>query len=1193
MDMYSIGDINFLANIFNGVAALTSDGTLNSLFKIGFMIGLLAFIIQGIASAGKNMPIVQSFIAIIIFMIFFGPTTNIRINSVYNGDVREVANVPFGLAWLASSISKVGFGLADGTETAFAPTLASTSTYSPMTDNGFAAPLKALVATRSVTSFGTANCLNPIAPACSGIETQDEALKFDNLENSVKNYVRDCTMTGVKRGELSLAGIMRNRDTISAMRWGSTIYGTSLQMPEAEEVKEKTSEDGYEVNCTVAWDLIRQRIDPDNDAFMLNFYKSQAPSMGTQDVQDYLVSAVEALNGSYGEAHADAALLLINAVNSRLIEEGYNERGFVDGDLSRFAKISASTEFNTNLISSTQSDLFGRMIQPLLTFFEGFIFGIAPMMPLLIGLGFVGMKMLGKYFLTLIWIQLWLVTAIFCHLFVYMSAAGEMANLQASGVELISIYGMNIAGPKLNNYLGIGGLMMSSVPALTLFLIYGTSMAAVNLAGRFDQSSVSRSDTMPALGSAPDIYASEAAFAQGGQGQAIRPGSLGSVAPSFSMAVANSGALSNAESSRQSSLNSFARNLSQTSDNAWSTGEGETFNAALSQALRASGQDTFTGLSRDMMNSTKSWGLDQSRIDSMLSQAGVSLGGNSGKIAMSKSGAALIQNGKNGASTLIAANGQVVTGDQALERWKQEEGSSQAKEFSISQQASSSLLQETASAVQSNATTTFASNQNFGNTTGLTSSAQQAVEASKVAQSVQQMTNQMATDLSGSNPGTVFGNIANSDRFQEAYNQLATNPSIADAMRQATTTPAYQNIVGQSAKQAAQVALGIGKVQGDTPGETANLQGQMLSAFAGHWGISSDFNGKNFDQLMAAGPDNQAVQDSASNLVPIDNSGNQEAVASELGATTAKEATLKAGGSGFQSPQNPGNVVQTANSNYLSDAQQTARTGAQNQSANVRQNALDQLSNPNRDYSTPKMLGVATDVMDYASGAANDFNPSPDGGFVSRAADWLQGSFAASGGGIGGAAAAAIGGGNIIEGWKQGAQNSYERFLEGSISQQEFQEQIATSAYAAAAASSQGSYGVTPEQLQGTAQELISGFGDNAREVALEQGRQMGFSGPELDLYADAAQHSFTGSTLRSMGGVDDITNTDNINYISAIQQHHNISAEEAKGIAQIAVTSAQMGNRGEAFMTPYNQLIESAPIPIGNQQANASRALQ
>lgn len=55
-NVYTVGNIEFIYNIFNSVAMLLNDGTYGSLFRISALIGVICVVLAAAISAGNHYP---------------------------------------------------------------------------------------------------------------------------------------------------------------------------------------------------------------------------------------------------------------------------------------------------------------------------------------------------------------------------------------------------------------------------------------------------------------------------------------------------------------------------------------------------------------------------------------------------------------------------------------------------------------------------------------------------------------------------------------------------------------------------------------------------------------------------------------------------------------------------------------------------------------------------------------------------------------------------------------------------------------------------------------------------------------------------------------------------------------------------------------------------------------------------------
>ena len=120
-------------------------------------------------------------------------------------------------------------------------------------------------------------------------------------------------------------------------------------------------------------------------------------------------------------------------------------------------------------------------VRPILTFFEGFVFAITPVMAFLMVMGSVGMKLVGRYFQVIIWIQLWMPVMAICNLYIVMAASGQLASITA---PFSSFYALNQMSQILETWIATGGMLCAATPMIALFLVTGSTYAFTTLANR-------------------------------------------------------------------------------------------------------------------------------------------------------------------------------------------------------------------------------------------------------------------------------------------------------------------------------------------------------------------------------------------------------------------------------------------------------------------------------------------------------------------------------------------------------------------------------------------------------------------------------------------------------------------------------------------------------------------------------------
>ena len=93
-EIYSIGDSAYLAAILNAVAMITGTGDFRQLAGLGFLIGVLLVLFQGILQGGRGIRFQNVLVAWLLYALMFGPTARVAIEDAYSGAVRVVVVDP-------------------------------------------------------------------------------------------------------------------------------------------------------------------------------------------------------------------------------------------------------------------------------------------------------------------------------------------------------------------------------------------------------------------------------------------------------------------------------------------------------------------------------------------------------------------------------------------------------------------------------------------------------------------------------------------------------------------------------------------------------------------------------------------------------------------------------------------------------------------------------------------------------------------------------------------------------------------------------------------------------------------------------------------------------------------------------------------------------------------------------------------
>lgn len=426
----------------------TGSGNLALLGGIGILIGVVFAVIEGIVGGGRKLPFGGLIFAVVLYVAMFTPRVGVSVFDTYTWSGRQVDNVPLGVAAVGSVMSHVGYGITEYAEQMYS--------IPGMLDTGYGTPLEMLLAVRNH-GLGSANHVGP----------------NDNFLQSMANYAKDCTEVGFKLGFLDEAEVVTSPNVWSAIRFQSDLYTTEIFLP-------NTPPGGNKVTCNQAYSALNnqwgQRLNEWNQVLSRSYNVSNARGI-MQGALDNMVQV-----GLDANDYMKSALTM-NIV--RRVDRGDYSPGMYAATLvNTQATEQARAQF------AGEAGMFARFARPLMTFVEGFVYSLTPFMAFIIGFGMLGVKLIGRYLLMLMWVQLWMPILSVVNLFIDLSFMRRMDALNSvllyTGQPLspLSMLGMNSMQQEIADYVAVGGNLVAAAPALALAIIYGGAYSLVNMAHR-------------------------------------------------------------------------------------------------------------------------------------------------------------------------------------------------------------------------------------------------------------------------------------------------------------------------------------------------------------------------------------------------------------------------------------------------------------------------------------------------------------------------------------------------------------------------------------------------------------------------------------------------------------------------------------------------------------------------------------
>lgn len=471
--IYSVGDGAFLAAILNGLAVLSNNGTFASLARVGLAAGILIVTVRGLL--GNTGPAFQQIaFGILVFVGAFSSPATVLVEDVYVGTVRPVANVPLGIAASGAMISRIGYGI--------------TATF----EQGFSAP--------SMTAQGWNNGLHVIHTARRTTLSEEKlgmanTAQGGNFWQSWRNYLLDCTLKMHHLQGKQFANFTLANDFALEMEYRSDTFFTKLFLP---------SGTGH-FTCKDAYPLL---VDYSNTIVIPMFfsktltatnYKASRPEYSGVSSRDELADAL----GGLGLSISPEQWILASVVE-RVWSEAVAQWHIQNLNYTYAETVMAGLAQRAESWIA-ESGMFERMIRPSLTFVEGMIFAITPLIALMIGVGGGGLVVLSNYLKILAWVQLWWPLLAVVHLYTHFGMTGKMDAIQTDGsLSQQSLAFLIVFDQEILDWMSTAGMLAAAVPGFAIALVWGGTVAFTSLMGKmqggdhFEEKAVARSVMGPA-----------------------------------------------------------------------------------------------------------------------------------------------------------------------------------------------------------------------------------------------------------------------------------------------------------------------------------------------------------------------------------------------------------------------------------------------------------------------------------------------------------------------------------------------------------------------------------------------------------------------------------------------------------------------------------------------------------------------
>ncbi len=568
-EIYSIGDAELMYHALNAIAMIFNTGDWSVLTRIALALGLLFVGFKAFAALGDGRGIGPFLAAFIIGWAFFGPGSRVTVavQDVYTGSVRQVANIPIGLAAPMSLVSKLGHRMAELMETAF-----SIPDGGKLTQNGFADPLRVMLALRD---------------ADPGVANSNSAAQGD-LKRTIAQYVADCVMIDVNNINpvVTRESLAKAPDLWAEMgksNW--TNIDIMVYLPGLSPYPKQMS--CWEAHTAISGYLASQ-FNTDWATFMLTTFGRA--TTGAYNAASVVQGSLDAL----GQSTINAQTFMRNALMANLWRYGEGMYYAQSGSTTATIMYTQAIQ-QRNVQWAAEKTLFEAYARPIMALIETFTIGVAPFVILSLFIGVWGFTIMANYLKLFAWITLWPPLLAIVNLYTMVQTRRAIDAATGSGVDVSTLGGMDTLWSAASNGLAVGGMAAALVPALALFLVWGGTNAMVGLASRMQGAdTLNEKQAAPDLVAPPPLVAGQAPnsfnpnLAVNGRGGMT---ATGLADPSVSINAQRSAAIASASTA----LTQAQRQTSQAASVAWQSALSDTQSATISEMV---GKATTGGTSR-------------------------------------------------------------------------------------------------------------------------------------------------------------------------------------------------------------------------------------------------------------------------------------------------------------------------------------------------------------------------------------------------------------------------------------------------------------------------------------------------------------------------------------------------------------------------------------------------------------------
>jgi hypothetical protein len=471
LTIYSLGDVDFMIRMAESAELAFSDGGIGNSRLPGVAMGfsLLIAMFKQIFD-NKQFHIKTVFLSMMLFMIMFMPKVPVVIESARTGQISAPIVLPVGIAAGAWISTGIGHGFANGLNESYQAV------------NGGLAQSSIGISTEPLNAL--------LKSRFSGM---DASYLMSETPLNLQRYMDECVNRDIVNSKSELG---QNKGSIKEDDLLNKPFSWDLLKVESNgSWFVDLSQNGIAttMTCENAWSSLSADVDGNSKL--------------SQDLeaQAYMISGASNKEVSDGLAilrHSNTAAIDFysqNFLKALYVKASANSGWLNQSDVMTFNAQYTAME-SRRVSQAAQSSFFLETAPALMTWFESFIFLLAPLMPFLISLGEKGMGMFTKWMLILVSVNVWPIIQVGINAYNQfyidkllcgnvgmdgeIGASNCLSNPEMQKWSLETWGGMDASYTQLETFVSTAAMLQTMVPSFAMMIIYGSVHTMISAVGQ-------------------------------------------------------------------------------------------------------------------------------------------------------------------------------------------------------------------------------------------------------------------------------------------------------------------------------------------------------------------------------------------------------------------------------------------------------------------------------------------------------------------------------------------------------------------------------------------------------------------------------------------------------------------------------------------------------------------------------------